>query len=93
MSKVEALKASITDKKIVDLMEENDRLLGLELTEMNKTRTSEYKSIKDKMTAMEETIAKLETKIEALEGAGQDDKYKITKVKLIQLMKDLGYYN
>jgi hypothetical protein len=45
------------------------------------------------MTTMEETIAKLETKIEALEGAGQDDKYKITKVKLIQLMKDLGYYN
>ena len=73
MSKVDALKASIEDKKIVDLVEENDRLLGLELAEMNKTRTSEYKSIKDKMTAMEETIAKLETKIESLSDTKSDN--------------------
>jgi len=92
MSKAEALKASITDKKIVDLVEENDRLLALELEEMNKTRTSEYKAIKEKMTSMEDLITKLETKVESLEKAGQEDKYKITKVKLIQLMKDLGYY-
>ena len=45
-------------------------------------------ALEDKITSLKEEVRELK----ALMAAEPDDKYSLTKAKLIRLMKDLGYY-
>ena len=88
-SKKTALAATI-DQKVVDYVDEVERVQRLDLDDRDEQRTSEVDVLKSQIQAMRVRISELEglTNTTAL-----DDKYTLTKAKLVRLMKDMGYYD
>lgn len=82
--------ATTIDQKVVDYISEVERVQQLDLDARDKKRQSEVASLKAEIETMRNRIAELE-------GLGSttalDDKYALTKAKLVRLMKDMGYYD
>jgi polyhydroxyalkanoate synthesis regulator phasin len=90
MDKRQALRQNI-DGRIADYIDEVDRVQTLELNSANTQRRKNVESLRAEIDRMREEVRKLTIKVEMTPE--MDDKYAITKAKLIQLMKDMGYYD
>jgi polyhydroxyalkanoate synthesis regulator phasin len=90
MDKRQALRQNIDDR-IADYIDEVDRVQTLELNSANTQRRKNVESLRAEIDRMREEVRKLTIKVEMTPE--MDDKYAITKAKLIQLMKDMGYYD
>ena len=83
-------KKTALDQKVVDYVDEVERVQQRDLDVRDEQRTSEVTALKSQIEAMRLRISELEglTNTTAL-----DDKYTLTKAKLVRLMKDMGYYD
>ncbi len=90
MSQKKTALASTIDQKVVDYVDEVERVQQRDLDVRDEQRTSEVTALKSQIEAMRLRISELEgvTNTTAL-----DDKYTLTKAKLVRLMKDMGYYD
>lgn len=90
MSQKKTALASTIDQKVVDYVNEVERVQQLNLDSRDEQRTSEVDALKYQIEEMRKRISELEglTNTTAL-----DDKYALTKAKLVRLMKDMGYYD
>jgi len=90
MSAKLAAYASLIDSKVVDYVDEKARVLELE-------RDAKETRLANMIQTLMSEIDGLKTRISELEGASStsasDDKYALTKAKLVRLMKDMGYYD
>ena len=89
MNKLEALEAS-TDGKIVDYVTEAIRVSVSD-------QQVEYQKLLDRMASIQVQIEGLSARTNELEAgseeASKDDKYSLTKAKLVRLMKENGWYD
>lgn len=88
MDKQQVLAGNI-DGKIVDYVEEVMRVHNLEMTAKDNEIISRITAINDHIQILSEQITELQGQLTA---STSDDKYALTKAKLIRLMKDMGYY-
>jgi len=81
--------ATTVDVKVRDYVEEVERVLNAELSVFKE-------DIRGELHKFSKQIASIESRVVSLEAvqnvANSDDKYALTKAKLIRLMKDMGYY-
>lgn len=90
MDKRQALRQNI-DGRIADYIDEVDRIQTLELNAANEQRRKNVEVLKSEIERLRIEVENISIKIETTPEL--DDKYAITKAKLIQLMKDMGYYD
>tara|TARA_R100001443_G_scaffold86260_1_gene92926 strand:+ start:285 stop:554 length:270 start_codon:yes stop_codon:yes gene_type:complete len=88
MDKKEALAATV-DVKVRDYVEEVERVLHGELSVFKEDIRGELRKFSKQIASIESRVASLEA---VQNVANSDDKYALTKAKLIRLMKDMGYY-
>ncbi len=90
MSQKKTALASTIDQKVVDYVDEVERVQQRDQNVRDEQRTSEVTALQSQIEAMRLRISELEgvTNTTAL-----DDKYTLTKAKLVRLMKDMGYYD
>tara|TARA_B100001029_G_scaffold179707_1_gene190470 strand:+ start:11205 stop:11477 length:273 start_codon:yes stop_codon:yes gene_type:complete len=81
--------ATTVDVKVRDYVEEVERVADIELSRVQNEMLGEIHKFKKAITGLEGRIAELEAN---QSRANSDDKYALTKAKLIRLMKDMGYY-
>jgi TolA-binding protein len=90
MSQKKTALASTIDQKVVDYVDEVERVQQRDQNVRDEQRTSE-------VTALQSQIEDMRLRISELEGVTNttalDDKYTLTKAKLVRLMKDMGYYD
>ena len=84
-----AILADIADSKSVDYTDEVDRLRSIDTDEKILKLTDAFEAYSIAIGDLASKIAKLEAD---LKNTHSDDKYALTKAKLIRLMKDMGYY-
>ena len=89
MDKQQILAGEI-DGKIVDYVEEVFRVHKLEEGSVDSEQTHRIAALNDHVKHLTGEIAELRGQIN---NATSDDKYALTKAKLIRLMKDMGYYD
>ena len=89
MDKQQILAGEI-DGKIVDYVEEVFRVHKLEEGSVDSEQTHRIAALNDHVKNLTGEIAELRGQIN---NATSDDKYALTKAKLIRLMKDMGYYD
>jgi len=89
MKKLNAMLANV-DPKVAEAIQEAMRVIDLESGNQVTANANMIKTLMSEIDA-------LKTRIVELEAAGRhgasDDKYGLTKAKLIRLMKDMGYYD
>mgnify|MGYP003126016933 FL=1 len=90
MSDKKEILGSLVDGKVVDFVTEVERIQQLNLDARHKEQKSDVSQIKDMIKELEIRVAELEG---AQNNANMDDKYALTKAKLVRLMKDMGYYD
>ena len=90
MDKRQALRRNI-DGRIADYIDKVDRIQTLELKAANEQRRKNVDVLKSEIERLRKEVENISIKIETTPEL--DDKYAITKAKLIQLMKDMGYYD
>lgn len=88
-SKKEIL-GSLVDGKVVDFVTEVERIQQLELDARHNEQKGDVSKVKEMIKELEIRVAELEG---AQNTANMDDKYALTKAKLVRLMKDMGYYD
>ena len=88
MDKQQVLAGNI-DGKIVDYVEEVMRVHNLEMTAKDNEIINRITAINDHIQMLSEQLTELQGQLTA---SASDDKYALTKAKLIRLMKDMGYY-
>ena len=90
MSQKKTALASTIDQKVVDYVDEVERVQQRDQNVRDEQRTSQVTALQSQIEAMRLRISELEgvTNTTAL-----DDKYTLTKAKLVRLMKDMGYYD
>tara|TARA_R110002153_G_C13300101_1_gene495594 strand:- start:509 stop:778 length:270 start_codon:yes stop_codon:yes gene_type:complete len=84
-----AVLADIADSKAVDYTDEVDRLRGIDVDEKIMKFADAMESTLNALANLNVKVSKLEADIKA---TNSDDKYALTKAKLIRIMKDMGYY-
>jgi len=89
MDKQQILAGEI-DGKIVDYVEEVFRVHKLEEGSVDSEQTHRIAALNDHVKNLTGEIAELRGQIN---NTTSDDKYALTKAKLIRLMKDMGYYD
>lgn len=89
MDKQQVLAGEI-DGKIVDYVEEVFRVHKLEEGSVDSEQTHRIAALNDHVKNLTGEIAELRGQIN---NTTSDDKYALTKAKLIRLMKDMGYYD
>lgn len=89
MDKQQILAGNI-DGKIVDYVEEVFRVHKLEEEGVDSEQTQRIAALNDHVKNLTAEIAELRGQIN---NTTSDDKYALTKAKLIRLMKDMGYYD
>mgnify|MGYP003144240031 FL=1 len=89
MNKLEALEAN-TDGKIVDYVTEAIRSYIETFEELNTRQTDEILRLDKEVEEAKNRIAELEA---LSNSASQDDKYSLTKAKVVRLMKENGWYD
>jgi|TARA_R110001592_G_scaffold245022_3_gene506368 hypothetical protein len=89
MDKQQVLAGEI-DGKIVDYVEEVFRVHKLEEGSVDSEQTHRIAALNDHVKNLTQEIAELRGQIN---NTTSDDKYALTKAKLIRLMKDMGYYD
>lgn len=89
MDKQQILAGNI-DGKIVDYVEEVFRVHKLEEESVDSEQTQRIAALNDHVKNLTAEIAELRGQIN---NTTSDDKYALTKAKLIRLMKDMGYYD
>jgi hypothetical protein len=89
MDKQQILAGEI-DGKIVDYVEEVFRVHKLEEGSVDSEQTHRIAALNDHVKNLTQEIAELRGQIN---NTTSDDKYALTKAKLIRLMKDMGYYD
>lgn len=82
--------ATTIDKRVVDYVSEVERVQQLDLNVRDQKQQSEITKLKREIETMRTRIAELEG---LASTASLDDKYALTKAKLVRLMKDMGYYD
>ena len=82
--------ATTIDQKVVEYISEVERVQQLDLDARDKKRQSEVASLKAEIETMRNRISELEG---LASTTALDDKYALTKAKLVRLMKDMGYYD
>lgn len=90
MDKRQALRQNI-DGKIADYIDEVDRIQTEELHAENHRRRKGVEAIRADLAELRADIEQIKLRLDA--EPKSDDKYAITKAKLVQLMKDMGYYD
>ncbi len=90
MSQKKTALASTIDQKVVDYVDEVERVQQRELDVRDEHRTSEVNALKSQIEEMRKRISELEGLTNTTD---LDDKYTLTKAKLVRLMKDMGYYD
>ena len=88
MDKQQILAGNI-DGKIVDYVEEVMRVHNLDEKGKDDEILSRIAAINDHIQLLSEQLTELRGQITA---STSDDKYALTKAKLIRLMQDMGYY-
>lgn len=89
MSKLEALEINI-DNKIAEYVKEAMRVEQLERAAQDKRHATMIQNLMSEIDALNARIVELEA---AQKAGTSDDKYALTKAKLVRLMKDMGYYD
>lgn len=89
MDKQQILAGNI-DGKIVDYVEEVFRVHKLEEESVDSEQTQRIAALNDHVKNLTAEVAELRGQIN---NTTSDDKYALTKAKLIRLMKDMGYYD
>lgn len=84
-----AVLADIADSKSVDYTDEVDRLRSIDVDEKLLKLTDAFEAYSIAIGDIANKVSKLEAE---LKNTHSDDKYALTKAKLIRLMKDMGYY-
>ncbi len=90
MSNMKSALASTIDPKIVDYVDEVERVHAREHNLDETHRASEVARLKAHIEDLRKRIAELEG---LTSTAKLDDKYALTKAKLVRLLKDMGYYD
>ncbi|MAS48188.1 MAG: hypothetical protein CL557_12375 [Alphaproteobacteria bacterium] len=90
MSDKKEILGSLVDGKVVDFVTEVERIQQLELDARHKEQKSDVSQVKDMIKELEIRVAELEG---AQNSVNLDDKYALTKAKLVRLMKEMGYYD
>jgi len=89
MNKLEALEAN-TDGKIVDYVTEAIRSYIETFEALNTRQTDEILRLDKEVEEAKTRIAELEA---LSNSASKDDKYSLTKAKVVKLMKENGWYD
>lgn len=89
MKKLNALLANI-DPKVADTIKEAIRVIELDSESQVTANANMIKTLMSEIDALKTRIVELEA---ARTGGTSDDKYALTKAKLVRLMKDMGYYD
>jgi hypothetical protein len=84
-----AVLADIADSKSVDYTDEVDRLRSIDVDEKLLKLTDAFEAYSIAIGDIAKKVSMLEAE---LKNTHSDDKYALTKAKLIRLMKDMGYY-
>tara|TARA_B100000965_G_scaffold73774_1_gene58253 strand:+ start:19781 stop:20053 length:273 start_codon:yes stop_codon:yes gene_type:complete len=90
MSDKKEILGSLVDGKVVDFITEVERIQQLNLDARHKEQKSDVSQVKDMIKELEIRVAELES---AQNSVNLDDKYALTKAKLVRLMKEMGYYD
>jgi hypothetical protein len=87
-AKLETLKTTVT-AQVADLVTEQARVLKLDREAGEARLATMIQNLMSEIDALKTRIVELE----ASQAAGTaDDKYALTKAKLVRLMKDMGYF-
>lgn len=86
----EALRGSI-DGKVADYIDEVEKVQNAEIIHRDAERRRDYETLKKDIAELREIVENLNLTVETTPE--MDDKYALTKAKLIRLMKDMGYYD
>jgi len=89
MDKQQILAGNI-DGKIVDYVEEVFRVHKIEEDSVDTEQTHRIAALNDHIQQLTGEIIELRSLIKETTS---DDKYALTKAKLVRLMKDMGYYD
>lgn len=84
-----AILADIADSKSVDYTDEVDRIRAIDIDEKLLKLTDAFEAYSVALSDIANKVSKLEAD---LKNTHSDDKYALTKAKLIRIMKDMGYY-
>ena len=89
MDKQQVLAGNI-DGKIVDYVEEVMRVHNIETTARETEILARVTAVNDHIQLLSEQLKELKTQ---MTESTSDEKYALTKAKLIRMMKDMGYYD
>jgi hypothetical protein len=88
MSKLETLEIGI-DSKVAEYVKEAMRVEQLERSAQDTRTATMIQNLMSEIDALKTRIVELEA---AFKAGTSDDKYALTKAKLVRLMKDMGYF-
>lgn len=89
MNKLDALLANV-DPSVADAIKETKRVVELEREAEQRGHANLIQTLMSEIDALKTRIVELEAR---RTGDASDDKYALTKAKLVRLMKDMGYYD
>ena len=88
-SKLATLRTTV-DPMVAELVTEQARVIELDREAQDKRTATIIQNLMSEIDGLKTRIVELE----ASQKAGtSDDKYALTKAKLVRLMKDMGYYD
>ena len=88
-AKLETLKSTV-DANVSDYVTEQARVLELDREAQDKRHATMIQNLMSEIDGLKTRISELEA---AQKVGTSDDKYALTKAKLVRLMKDMGYYD
>ena len=88
-SRKNALRSQV-ESKVRDYVDEVERQTQLDQAALDKKQNSRIKQLEEKITELTTELNEVRGKLEHMAGTN-NDKYVLTKAKLIRLMKDMGY--
>lgn len=88
----DALRASI-DQKVADFVDASCAVIQAAIMANDTLNQAVNRSALDRITQLEQRIKELESALAEKRNANDEDKYALTKAKLVRLMKDMGYFN
>lgn len=89
MKKLNAMLANI-DPQVAESIKEAIRVIELDSDSLSRANANMIQTLMSEIDALKTRIVELEA---ARTGGTSDDKYALTKAKLVRLMKDMGYYD
>jgi DNA-binding transcriptional MerR regulator len=88
----DALRASI-DQQVADFVDASCAVIQAGVTANDALSQAVNRSALDRIAQLEQKIKELESAFAEKQSVSEDDKYALTKAKLVRLMKDMGYFN